>query len=265
MKTDDLPIVSPCTLPRGELDEEAPGIHCGQCDKPVYNLSRMTRAEAAALLSLHEREPCVAYEADAATGEIAFEPETEERRGPRLRHILAAVGVMAPVALGVTLIDSGAHSKVTNAFDGVRSVLSGPGSAAQPAPGGGMLPPSAGQTSSHASSGFSAEIEAALSNLQTTLMSPTPGTEAVEGSIPCSLVEEPEAGHGATGQGESATVQPVVPQPDPERVFLRGDIAFEPDEHPEAQPVVKVEPPEPLVLDARFVGRLAQPMPVPRK
>src|SRR5207248_659347 len=67
MKSSVLPnirVASPCTADWNQmtlLDAEGRARHCKSCDKNVYNLSAMTRAEAEALIVAKEGRLCVGY------------------------------------------------------------------------------------------------------------------------------------------------------------------------------------------------------------
>ena len=58
-------VASPCTAEwsaMAPVDADAERVrHCGSCNKNVYNLSQMTRAEAEALIVAHEGRLCVRY------------------------------------------------------------------------------------------------------------------------------------------------------------------------------------------------------------
>jgi len=58
-------VASPCTADwsaMAPVDADAERVrHCGSCNKNVYNLSQMTRAEAEALIVAHEGRLCVRY------------------------------------------------------------------------------------------------------------------------------------------------------------------------------------------------------------
>jgi len=54
-------IAAPCPAEWGNMVGDERVRHCGECDKNVYNLSDMTRAEAEALIVANEGKLCVRY------------------------------------------------------------------------------------------------------------------------------------------------------------------------------------------------------------
>ncbi len=58
---DNIYVASPCSAEWDQMDGDARSRHCQLCDKNVYNLSGMTRAEAEALLVAKEGRLCVRY------------------------------------------------------------------------------------------------------------------------------------------------------------------------------------------------------------
>jgi hypothetical protein len=58
---DNLSVASPCNAEWDQMSGDARARHCQLCDKNVYNLSGMTRAEAEALLVEKEGRLCVRY------------------------------------------------------------------------------------------------------------------------------------------------------------------------------------------------------------
>lgn len=227
---DDLPITGPCHLPREGLDDSTPEVHCGDCDKPVYNLSQMTRAEAHALLNGEGATPCVSYEADKATGEILFADTDPQRSAPaRLRWLVAAAAVAALPLAGMATADGGADALVRSVFSEARAAV------ATPAPGGGMVAP--GQVTPEVEVGEM--ISSALSSLELY----SEGAQRKPVTHPGHEVSET-----CNGAGEEAEPTPppvaIDPIPDtvnhaipaePKRMFLRGDVAYVPPE-PEVAP-----------------------------
>jgi hypothetical protein len=58
---DQIRVASPCTASWNEMTGDDRTRHCGACQKSVYNLSDMTRAEAEALIIERNGELCVRY------------------------------------------------------------------------------------------------------------------------------------------------------------------------------------------------------------
>ncbi|MFN3201344.1 MAG: hypothetical protein ACE366_23285 [Bradymonadia bacterium] len=231
---EDLPIVGPCHLPREGLDETPKTVHCGHCDKPVHNLSRMTRAEAGELLNGEGPSPCVSYEADPETGLIVYADEDPQKPGPsRLRWVIMAAAVGA-VGAGVAhqVPHANAEAKVSSVMHTVKSQLAQMQSAKSAGeaqlPGGGLVSPSMMGLSGQSAGGetLGESIESALASLElynNGLNGSGTGTEAVPTP---SEIETP-----------SHLTAPLVPAPEhinlavpaePERMFLRGDVAYVP-------------------------------------
>jgi hypothetical protein len=58
---DEIRVASPCRASWERMKGKGRVRHCGQCDKNVYNLSGMTRAEAEALVRRMEGRLCVRF------------------------------------------------------------------------------------------------------------------------------------------------------------------------------------------------------------
>ena len=55
----DLLIASPCDVPWSAMDGDDRVRHCGQCDRQVYNIARLSAEEVVALLQASDRPPCL--------------------------------------------------------------------------------------------------------------------------------------------------------------------------------------------------------------
>jgi hypothetical protein len=55
----DLRIASPCEMPWSAMDGDDRTRHCGQCDRKVYNVARLSADEVVALLQASDRPPCL--------------------------------------------------------------------------------------------------------------------------------------------------------------------------------------------------------------
>jgi hypothetical protein len=58
---DNLRVATPCTADWSQMTGDDRTRHCGDCQKSVYNLSRMTREEAEALVIKNNGDLCVRY------------------------------------------------------------------------------------------------------------------------------------------------------------------------------------------------------------
>ena len=54
----DLRIASPCDVPWSAMDGDDRVRHCGQCDRQVYNVARLSAEEVVALLQTSDHPPC---------------------------------------------------------------------------------------------------------------------------------------------------------------------------------------------------------------
>jgi hypothetical protein len=93
---DQIQVASPCTADWNQMTGDERTRHCGACQKNVYNLSGMTRAEAEALLIERNGDLCVRYYqrhdgtillADCAVG--------VQRKRDRRRTVARAAAIVA--------------------------------------------------------------------------------------------------------------------------------------------------------------------------
>lgn len=56
---DSLRIASPCEVPWSSMSGDDRMRHCAHCDRPVYNVARLSREEVMALFKEGERPPCL--------------------------------------------------------------------------------------------------------------------------------------------------------------------------------------------------------------
>jgi hypothetical protein len=104
MKKSDVPIGSPCEANWSAMTPASGGRFCGDCKKVVHHLSKMTQAEATALLrSGRNDELCVRYAHDRA-GAIVFAdrrplvPASLLHRAKRVAAVAAAAAIPAALA-----------------------------------------------------------------------------------------------------------------------------------------------------------------------
>jgi hypothetical protein len=105
MKRNELPIVSPCGADwQGMKPQDIASRFCGECNKHVHDLSRMTQVEARRLLAAPATEGlCVRYLHDER-GEILFAQEASKlvpaSRLSQVKRLLAAATLAAaPLSL----------------------------------------------------------------------------------------------------------------------------------------------------------------------
>ncbi len=100
IRLNDIQIATPCRADWNKMQvrDESGGVrHCQSCDKNVYNLSMMSRADALALIQQHEGEMCVrlARRADGTliTNDcpVGLQSKMRRRRGWTMAAILAAL------------------------------------------------------------------------------------------------------------------------------------------------------------------------------
>lgn len=96
---DNLRVASPCSEKWADMAGDDRVRACGKCNQNVYNLSALTRDEAAALIAERNGRMCVRYY-QRADGTILLADCTVGRRNKRYRRALAA-GLAASVAGGV--------------------------------------------------------------------------------------------------------------------------------------------------------------------
>lgn len=97
MKTDELSIPEPCSVPWNAMDGTGCRRFCGQCRQTVTDISRFSEAEARAFLKAN---PTACIQMDVWGDEILFAPvrRSRRRRPGRLKRLaaLAALGVSSP-------------------------------------------------------------------------------------------------------------------------------------------------------------------------
>ncbi|HRG99904.1 MAG TPA: hypothetical protein PLR99_26845 [Polyangiaceae bacterium] len=97
---DSLRVASPCSEPWANMKGTDQARHCTKCDKNVYNLSAMTRAEAELLLLESEERPCLQLWRRAdGTLLTADCPVGAIRKKMRLLGIFVVGGTLAGAAL----------------------------------------------------------------------------------------------------------------------------------------------------------------------
>jgi hypothetical protein len=108
MKTTDVPINNPCNEDWDAMSGGRKRRHCGSCDKDVFHLSNMTRAEADELLATRDSSICVRYTHDA-DGNLYFRDSTFGGRldlqWEGLRKLVAAAALVVP-GLGLVACDT---------------------------------------------------------------------------------------------------------------------------------------------------------------
>jgi hypothetical protein len=101
---DDIQIASPCTVDWAQMKGDDRVRRCGECRLHVYNLSAMTRAEAAEIVRHHEGRLCVRL-FRRSDGTLITRPDCRAylraARGRGLRPFIAALVVVAVVQLGL--------------------------------------------------------------------------------------------------------------------------------------------------------------------
>jgi hypothetical protein len=96
---DDLRVAAPCHAAWESMLGDERVRFCGRCEKNVYNLSALTRAETEALLVAREGKPCVRYHRRADGTVLTTDcPVGARRRRRRRRMVAAAFGAMSTVA-----------------------------------------------------------------------------------------------------------------------------------------------------------------------
>jgi hypothetical protein len=105
---DQIRVASPCTASWNEMTGDDRTRHCGACQKSVYNLSDMTRAEAEALIIERNGELCVRYyqRADGtillADCTVGVQRVRDRRRTTARAAALVAGGLAAAGAAGLS-------------------------------------------------------------------------------------------------------------------------------------------------------------------
>lgn len=90
---DNLRVATPCRASWADMVGDDRSRHCGDCNKQVFNISGMTRADAEALLS-GGNTPCVRY-FQRADGTILLADCTVGKKRRRRRLAVVAAGAMA--------------------------------------------------------------------------------------------------------------------------------------------------------------------------
>jgi hypothetical protein len=101
---DQIRVATPCTARWEDMIGDERVRHCGQCDKNVYDLSQMTRAEAEQLIVATEGRACVRLWRRADGTILTADCPVGVRRRRRRRGLFAAVGgAVAAVAAFIGL------------------------------------------------------------------------------------------------------------------------------------------------------------------
>ncbi len=96
---DNLKVASPCTVDWASMTGDERARHCGQCNKQVFNLTGLTRAEAEALLVEKAGKLCVRY-FQRHDGTILL-ADCSVGVSRRRKRTLVAAGAAAMLASGV--------------------------------------------------------------------------------------------------------------------------------------------------------------------
>ena len=100
---DNLKVASPCNANWADMIGDERVRHCGQCDKKVFNLSAMTRREAAGVLAAHET-PCVRfYQRADGTLMTSDCPVGQKKKRVRLSVLSACAAVATGAAAFMNL------------------------------------------------------------------------------------------------------------------------------------------------------------------
>ena len=100
---DNLKTASPCNTSWADMVGDERVRHCGQCDKKVFNLSAMTRREAAAVLA-EEAAPCVRfYQRADGTLMTTDCPVGQKKKRVRLSVLSACAAVATGAAAFMSL------------------------------------------------------------------------------------------------------------------------------------------------------------------
>jgi hypothetical protein len=106
---DDMRIASPCTAAWDAMEGDARARHCGECHKTVYDLSRMERSEALALIREKAGNLCVRlhrrYDGTVLTADC---PVGRDRRRRSFRRWLVAT---AAACLGWVMLAFGCERR----------------------------------------------------------------------------------------------------------------------------------------------------------
>lgn len=111
---DNLRIATPCQADWDEMKGDERVRFCGRCEKNVYNLSAMTRAEAEALVGAKEGRMCVRlYQRKDGTVLTSDCPVGVRRARLRHRVWTSVSGVAASVALALGIFSGRARADLT--------------------------------------------------------------------------------------------------------------------------------------------------------
>jgi hypothetical protein len=114
MALEDLRIATPCSADWDEMSGDARVRFCGSCEKNVYNLSAMTRAEAEALVREREGRICVRlFQRRDGTVITSDCPVALERQRLHRRVWAKLTGIGASAALVLGLFGGRARGDLT--------------------------------------------------------------------------------------------------------------------------------------------------------
>jgi hypothetical protein len=99
---DVLKIDSPCRLPRNALPRSEAICFCKTCDKPVHNLTKLTTAQAQALIASAPEEVCIQMERDGKGRLITL--DYARSTGSRPRRWISLAASMSLIAAGFQLV-----------------------------------------------------------------------------------------------------------------------------------------------------------------
>jgi hypothetical protein len=96
-------VASPCNVPWDSMVGDGRVRHCGSCDKDVYDLSAMTRADAEALLLQTEGKICAQYyrRSDGTILTADCDVGVGKKKKSRRRAAIAAVALTASAASAI--------------------------------------------------------------------------------------------------------------------------------------------------------------------
>lgn len=111
LELEDIRIASPCPMEWAAMEGDDRVRHCGECDKQVFNLASMTRAEATELVRTRTRSLCVQLHR-RADGRVMTSDCPVGRRQRRMNWALAGAGLLlAVVVYGLSRVRSPATSR----------------------------------------------------------------------------------------------------------------------------------------------------------
>jgi hypothetical protein len=126
---DRLKVASPCSAKWSDMIGDERSRHCAQCDKSVYNISALTRAEAESFLAAQTSAPCVRY-FQRVDGTILLQDCPVGARKRRLK-VISAVAACAGLA----------SAAVATMFNQTREVMGDVAGQVEVAGGTGWEPP----------------------------------------------------------------------------------------------------------------------------